>query len=255
MRTIYRTRVFIALAALGITAAGLTPHPARAQFTVFDPANFSQNVLTAIRTLQSNLHEVTQIANQITQITNQIQNLQHMNGAVSAGLLASYIADWQHLTQAFLQINGLASNIATLTARYNALFPQRSGGLVSSVQVLAQVQQYLAQARQTYSGVYRTSGTVMAALPQSQADVAAALASSTGAQGNLDALQAQTQVMAQVARLLVQENAQLATLAQAQADSFNQEMQWIDTAAAQAQQNAILTFSSQPPAAYLPPLH
>src|SRR3546814_10492931 len=63
------TRKFLIASALAIGAAGsaviglsLAGAPAHAQITVFDPSNYSQNLLTAARTLE--------------QITNQVRSLQ-----------------------------------------------------------------------------------------------------------------------------------------------------------------------------------
>jgi P-type conjugative transfer protein TrbJ len=228
---------------------------ARAQWVVFDPSNFSQNILTAIRTLQSNVNEVQQIANQIQQINNQIQNLQRIPGALSGALLGDYVMAWNQMMNTFTSINGLAANIGTLAVNYNNLFPARGSAPLTDKQVIAQLQQYLAQARKSYEGVYQQSGAVMAALPQAQLDLATTLAASNSAAGNLDAIQAQTQVTAQVAQLLVQQNAQIAAMNQAQADWLNQQMELIDTTRVMHQQSEALIPQTQPPAAFLPAIH
>ena len=61
----FRNHVAAGAAALSLTLAAA---PAHAQWTVFDPSNFSQNVLTAARTLQ-------QINNQITSLQNEAQGV------------------------------------------------------------------------------------------------------------------------------------------------------------------------------------
>jgi len=238
-----------------LIAASLTSAATRAQIPVYDAANFSQNILTAIRTLQSNVNEVQQIAHQIEQINHEIQNLERIPGAITAGLLADYTVAWTQMTNTFAQINGLASNIGALTVTYNALYPQRGGAPLATPQVLAQLNRFLEEARKTYQGVYQTSGQVMASLPKAQQNLATTRASSTGASGNLDALQAQTQMTAQVAQLLVQQNAQIAAMNQAQADWLNQQMELMDNARVQQQQNAEWIPRTQPPAAYLPAIH
>lgn len=63
------TRSLMRVALAGALALPLmldAPAPASAQVTVFDPSNYSQNVLTAARTLQ-------QIQNQVTALQNQAQ--------------------------------------------------------------------------------------------------------------------------------------------------------------------------------------
>jgi conjugal transfer/entry exclusion protein len=90
------------------------------------------------------------------------------------------------------------------------------------------------------------SGTVMQNLPQAEQSLASTLGQSQAASGNLDALQAQTQVQAQSVGQLVAVNAQLAALAQAQADRMSFDLQSVDDArrlAADAM-NGFLTPSS-----------
>jgi hypothetical protein len=49
--------------------------PARAQWIVYDPTNFSQNVLTAARELQQVNNEIQSLENQATMLINQAKNL------------------------------------------------------------------------------------------------------------------------------------------------------------------------------------
>jgi len=251
----HTSRLSLLGTAIGLLLAVLPMNPARAQWTVFDPSNFSQNILTAIRTLQSNVNEVTQIANQIQQLNHELQNLQKLPNALSASLLGDYVTQWNRMQTTFNAINGLSANIGTLAVNYQNLFPTRGAGALTGPQVLAQLQQYLAEARKTYQGVYSQSGAVMAALPQAQLDMTRTLAASNGAAGNLDAIQAQTQMTAQVAQLLVQQNAQIAAMNQAQADWLNQQMEMMDTARVMQTQSEARIPRTQPAGPYLPAIH
>ena len=95
----------------------------------------------------------------------------------------------------------------------------------------------------------------MAQLPQAQADLATTLAASSGAAGNLDAVQAQTQVTAQVASLLVQQNAQIAAMNQAQADWLNQQMEQMDTVRVMQAQSEVRIPRTQQAGPFLPTIH
>src|SRR3546814_11791157 len=71
------SRKYLIASALGLGAAGtlvmgvmVPSQPVHAQWTVFDPSNYSPNILTAARTLQ-------QVNNQIRMLQNQAQNLTH----------------------------------------------------------------------------------------------------------------------------------------------------------------------------------
>src|ERR1700730_9908272 len=118
-----RLSLFTALVGLSLTLA--PAEPAKAQWVVFDPGNFSQNILTAIRTLMSNVNEVEQIANQIQQINNEIQNIKGVPGALSRALLGDYVTEWNSMQNTFAAINGLSAIVGTPAFNYQNLFPAR----------------------------------------------------------------------------------------------------------------------------------
>ncbi len=74
----------------------MTTTPAHAQLTVFDPSNYSQNILTAARTL-------TQINNQIQSLQNQARSL--LNQAKN--LTTIDFPELQALTQTLQQVDRL----------------------------------------------------------------------------------------------------------------------------------------------------
>ena len=67
----------LALGASGSLVMGVltTATPARAQLTVFDPSNYSQNILTAARTLQQINNQIQMLQNQAQSLINQARNL------------------------------------------------------------------------------------------------------------------------------------------------------------------------------------
>ena len=72
--TVRRFRAAFAANAVVLALATATV-PARAQWIVFDPTNFSQNVLTAARELQQVNNEIQSLENQATMLINQARNL------------------------------------------------------------------------------------------------------------------------------------------------------------------------------------
>jgi P-type conjugative transfer protein TrbJ len=253
-------------AASVLTVALALPSSARAQWVVLDPANLIENIFSALYNLESNINEVTSIANQmqglanqITQINHEAQNLQQMPGDLVGSLVSSYTALYAQLATTFDSINGLAADLSRLSSSYAALYPSRSGasGPLDLASVLGQVQGWLTQARGSYQGIYRMSGTVMQAAPQAQEELAAALSASQSASGNLDALQAQTQVSAQIANQLQSLNAQFAALAQGQADRLSFDAQTVDDARKVAADSMInfATTGTTAPIAGIPAFH
>src|SRR3546814_12374783 len=76
------SRKYLSASALGLGAAGtrvmgvmVPSQPVHAQWTVFDPSNYSQNILTAARTLQQVNNQIRMLQNQAQNLTNQARNL------------------------------------------------------------------------------------------------------------------------------------------------------------------------------------
>src|SRR5499427_11036953 len=57
-----------------------------AQFTVFDPANYSQNLLTAARALEQITNQVRQLQNQVLMLQRMDQNLMRLGSSISPDL-------------------------------------------------------------------------------------------------------------------------------------------------------------------------
>ena len=68
----FRVALLAGAAALSIAATATRAH---AQLIVYDPTNFSQNVLTAARELQQVNNEIQSLENQATSLINQARNL------------------------------------------------------------------------------------------------------------------------------------------------------------------------------------
>ena len=70
----HRLRGALAAGVAALTLATASA-PARAQWIVFDPTNYAQNVLTAARELQQVNNEIQGLENQATMLINQARNL------------------------------------------------------------------------------------------------------------------------------------------------------------------------------------
>ena len=96
-----RAALLAGAAALSFAATAI---PAHAQLIVYDPTNFSQNVLTAARELQQINNQITMLTNQATSLVNQARNLANLPMSTLTQLQSS-IAQTQSLL-------GQAQNIA-----------------------------------------------------------------------------------------------------------------------------------------------
>ena len=192
------TKKYIIAALLGtgaLAAAGagmLTSDPASAQISVFDPSNYSQNLLTAARTLQ--------------QINNQIQSLQHeAQMLINQGKNLSRIdfPQMQQLQQRLQQIDrlmgqaqGIDFRVDQLDDKFRQLFPDSFDRALNRDQRIAAAKQRL----DNEMAAFRHAMTVQSGIAENVHDDAQSLAQivarSQGAEGGLQAQQATNQLLA-----------------------------------------------------------
>src|SRR4051794_10942840 len=135
-----RFRKHLTASALGLGAAGslvigitTTATPAHAQLTVFDPTNYSQNILTAARTLQQVNNQIQSLQNEATMLLNQAKNLSHID-----------FPEMQALTQTLQQVDrlmgqaqGIQFQVSGIDQQFRQLFPQSFGqALTTNQQVI-----------------------------------------------------------------------------------------------------------------------
>ena len=90
-----KLRHLAAASAVVLSLAVAVP-PASAQWIVYDPTNFSQNVLTAARELQQINNQIQMLTNQATSLVNQARNLANL----PMSTLTRSIAAWSCLEDA-----------------------------------------------------------------------------------------------------------------------------------------------------------
>ena len=214
-----------------VTFGGATT--ASAQFAVIDPANLVENIISALENVESVLNQVEQLTHEVQSLAYQAQNLSQMPSSVSGAVLNQYTNHFQQLVSAMQSINGIASNVSNLTARYDQTFPNSAlaQGALSSASVFAQLNGWLSQSRSVYQGAYNTQGQVMQSLGADSSSVRQLLQTSGSSQGALDAIQAGNQLTGQVASQLMKMNQQMAATNQAQMNWIAQQTQLLEQAA------------------------
>ena len=119
--------------AAGVTALALANGPARAQWIVFDPTNYAQNVLTAARELQQVNNEIQSLQNQATSLINQAKNLASLPYSSLTQLQQSINQTEQLLTQA----QRIAYSVTAVNQAFTQTYPQAYSSSTSSQQLLA----------------------------------------------------------------------------------------------------------------------
>src|SRR3546814_17001524 len=95
---------------MGLT---ITSTPAQAQITVFDPGNYSQNLLTAARTLQQINNQIQSLQNEANMLVNQAKNLTRID-----------FPELPALTQTLQQVDRLMGQAQGIQFRVTGLHQQ-----------------------------------------------------------------------------------------------------------------------------------
>lgn len=209
-------RLAVALFVTPAILAPLTATPAYALFgfgdTVFDPANYAQNVLTAARSLEQINNQITELQNQAQMLLNQARNL--------ASLPYSALQQLQQSVQRTQQLLDQAQGIAFDVQQIDQAFQQT----YSSAAMSASDAQLVADARtrwqNTVGGLQdalRMQASVVGNIGEARAQMSALVGQSQSATGALQATQAGNQLLALQAQQLADLTAVISANGRAQA--------------------------------------
>jgi len=216
-------RKHVIAGALGLTTAGalvtalLAPiTPAQAQWTVFDPSNYSQNILTAARTL-------TQINNQIQMLQNQAQSL--INQAKNLTTIS--FPELQQLRQTIQQIDVLMGQaqairfrVAGLDQQFRAKYPAAFDTALTNDRHVIDARNRLDMSMDAYKQTMTVQAQVVENIAADEAALNGIVQRSQGAEGGLQVGQATNQLLALVAKQQFQIQTLMA--AQYRADAISQ---------------------------------
>ncbi len=197
------------VAALMLSAgvAVIAPAPARAQWVVYDPSNFSQNVLTAAHTLQQINNQIQSLQNEATMILNQGQSLINQ-GKNLASLAYSPMAMLQQdiaRTNALIaQAQGLATQVGQLDQQFSQQYPTSYGANTSLDQTVADARTRWNNSLEAMRTTLQMQAQVNASITADQGTLSTIVGSSQGAVGILQATQATNQLLALMAKQTMQ---------------------------------------------------
>ncbi len=207
----YRFRGALAagVAVLTLSTAGV---PTYAQWIVYDPTNFSQNVLTAARELQQVNQNIQSLENQATMLINQAKNL----ASLPYSSLAQLEASIQRTEQLLMQAQNIAYSVTTIDQAFTQVYPQSYSGSTSSTQMLADARTRWQNARAGYQDSMNVQAGVVQNLQNAQTQISALVSSSQSASGALQATQSGNQIMGLAAQQLADLTGVIAAMARAQ---------------------------------------
>ena len=180
--------------------------------TVFDPSNFSQNLLTAARTLQQVNNGIQSLQNEAMFLLNQARNLASLPYSSLAQLQQSIGQTRQLLSQA----QRIAYDVSAIDQAFSQSYPQSYGSSTSSPQLLADAQTRWQNSLAGFQDAMRVQAGVVGNLDRTRAEIDALVSSSQSATGALQAAQSGNQLVALQTNQLADLTAVMASLARAQ---------------------------------------
>jgi len=214
------------LAATGL-AGLIAPARARAQFTVFDPTNYAQNVLQAARALQTINNQISSLQNEAQMLIGQARSL--------ASLPYSSLATLQAQVDRTRELLGQAQGLAYDVAQIREAFRTQYGAVELSASDAALTQRAETRWGAAVAGFedsLKVQAGVVGGLGASRDQLTNLIGQSQGAVGGLQAAQAGNQLLA----LQAQQLADLLALSAAQGRA--QALEAADRAAARADAKA-----------------
>jgi P-type conjugative transfer protein TrbJ len=186
--------------------------PAQAQMTVFDPSNFSQNMLTAARALQQVNNGIQSLQNEALSLINQARNLASLPYSSLAQLQQSIGQTQQLLVQA----QRIAYDVSAIDQAFTRAYPQHYTAETSSQQLLTDAQTRWQNSLASFQDALRVQAGVVQNLDRTRAEIGNLVSSSQYATGALQAAQSGNQLIALQTNQLADLTAVMASIARAQ---------------------------------------
>jgi len=197
------TRKHLVATALGLGALGslagalvVPSTPAHAQFTVFDPSNYSQNLLTAARTLTQINNQIQSLQNEAQMLINQAKNLTR----IDFPQLQQLTQNLQAIDRLMAQAQGIDFRIDGLDQQYSRLFPNDFSQALTTNQRVIDAATRLDAAKAAFRQTMGVQSQVVANVQADAGTLSEIVAKSQGAEGSLQAQQATNQLLALTAK-------------------------------------------------------
>ena len=195
-------RKYLVAGALGLGAAGalamsivVPSRPAHA-LIVFDPSNYSQNILTAARTLTQINNQIRMLQNQAQSLINQAKNLTRIDFPELQALQQTI----QQIDQLMGQARGIQFRVANLDQQFRSMFPTSFNAALGNDAYVLDARARLDTSMAAYKQTMSVQAQVVEGISADQGVLNGIVARSQGAEGGLQAQQATNQLLALVAK-------------------------------------------------------
>ncbi|MDH1270491.1 P-type conjugative transfer protein TrbJ [Rhizobium pusense] len=211
-----RASALLLPALLPVATVPFIPRPALAWRIVYDPTNYSQNLLSAARALEQIKNQVTSLQNEATMLINQAKNLT----SLPTSLLSQIDGNFSEMKSLLNEADQLAYNVQNIETQFNATYRDFTSGDRSASQLVSAAQLRWQQSVSAFEHSLKAGATAVTNLEDTQRQTGELVDASQSAVGVLQATQAGNQLLAVQARQMADLTAMLA--AQGRANTLEQ---------------------------------
>lgn len=201
MRVLVRKYLIASALGLGTTGAlvmGLTVPgtPAQAQLKVFDPTNYTQNLLSAARALQQINNQIQSLQNEAKMLLDMEKHLQK----IDFPQLQALQQNLQQIDRLMGQAQGIDFRVDQLDDKFRQMFPRDFDRLLKTDTRVREARGRLANSMDAFRHTMGVQAQVVENVRDDAEALSAIVARSQGAQGGLQAQQATNQLLALTAK-------------------------------------------------------
>ena len=167
--------------------------PAQAQWTVFDPQNYAQNLLEAARALQQINNQIQALQNQALMLQNMATNL---NPLRDVSQLSGMVTSLTQITNLMNQAQGISFNVNSTIAAWSRAYPTSYPAGTGSATLTADAQQRWQNSMSAFQDTLKVQAQVVQNVQADTTTLTNLTNASQNATGNLAVSQATSQLIA-----------------------------------------------------------
>ena len=198
---------------LPLVVVPLMPTPALAWRIVYDPTNYTQNLLSAARTLEQIQNQITSLQNEAQMLINQAKNLT----SLPTSLLSQIDGNFSEMQGLLRQADQIAYDVQNIETQFRATYRDFASGDRSATQLISSAQLRWQQSVSAFEHALKAGATAVTNLEGTRTQTGELVDASQSAVGVLQATQAGNQLLAVQAQQITDLTAMLAAQGRAEA--------------------------------------
>jgi P-type conjugative transfer protein TrbJ len=202
-----------ALLIAAMTGSLLGAHTVQAQMTVYDPTNYSQNLLSAARALAQINNQITSLQNEAQSLVNEARNLT----SLPTSALGEIQTSMDRTRQLIGEAQQIAYQVRDIDRVFDARYPSGSLAGTSTGRLVENAETRWRDAVGSFQDALRTQATVVGNISDTRAQLGTLVSASQDAVGALQAAQAGNQLIALQTRQIADLTALMASHGRADA--------------------------------------